>query len=84
MARPEKEAVVQEVVETLARERLAEFTSKEPAALAALKGFLRGEAARSMAEGDAKHMDDFLDVWFSPSTRRLVMDAARSLVDRKR
>jgi enoyl-CoA hydratase len=71
-------------VEILARERLAEFTSKEPAALAALKGFLRGEAARSMAEGDARHMDDFLDVWFSPSARRLVKNAARSLVDRKR
>ncbi|PYT07635.1 MAG: hypothetical protein DMF49_07535 [Acidobacteria bacterium] len=66
-------------VEKVARERLAEFLSKDPAALASLKGSLRGEAERSMREGDRARAKEFLDIWFSPSTRKLVDEAVRAL-----
>ncbi len=66
-------------VEARAEERLGELADKEPAAFGAIKGFLRGDAGASMRDGDRRHADLFLDLWFSEPTRRLVGETVRQL-----
>lgn len=63
------EIVEPERLEETCRERLAEFLSKDHAAIVATKRYLREEAARDMRAHDAARLPEWLDAWFSPGTR---------------
>ena len=69
-------------VESVARERLADYAAKSPLALRLIKTYLRAEAAREMREGDEARLNDFLEVWFSPATHASLGQSVVALRDR--
>lgn len=59
--------------------RLEEFAEKDALALDTTKGYLRAEALATMRARDMDLTGDFLDGWFSPSTRARVKQMVESL-----
>lgn len=51
------------------RERLAEFATRDPRAYAATKRYLRSATVERIRAGDRQLAEEFLDCWFSESTR---------------
>jgi enoyl-CoA hydratase len=58
--------------------RLAEFAEKDAYALATTKRYLRGDAARAMAE-DRRFVAEFLDGWFSRTTQERIRQTVAAL-----
>ncbi len=58
---------------------LREYASKDPAALATTKGYLRSPVVERIREHDARHRGEFLDCWFSAETRRRIERIAADL-----
>ncbi len=52
--------------------RLTEFTDKDLHAFARTKTYLRGETLGAMRSREAELLDEWLDGWFSPSTRERI------------
>ena len=73
-----------ERVEAVARERLADYAAKAPAAMRLIKAYLRMQAAETMERGDRERLKDFLDVWFSPPTRETLGAAVATLRDKEK
>lgn len=61
------------------RERLAEWTSRDPASFAATKAWLRAAALSEMLRSTDEHVEAFLDRWFAPSTRERILAIAEEL-----
>lgn len=59
--------------------RLEEFAEKDALALGTTKGYLRGEALSAMRAREMDLTGDFLDAWFSPSTRERIKQTVESL-----
>jgi len=59
-------------VEAQARSRLADLASRDGAAFAATKKYLRAGLVADIQAGDARAADEFLDCWFSAPTRQRV------------
>ena len=67
-------------VEPLARERLAEFTSKDTQAFAVTKRYLRAPVVERIRTHNQLLLPEWLDGWFSPDTRARI---ARTVEDLK-
>lgn len=68
-----------ESFEATCRARLLEFMDKDASAVATTKAYLRADALREMKEGEEALMREFLDAWFSPSTRDRITQITASL-----
>jgi len=65
-------------------ERLDEFASKDMRSFAATKRYLRTDTAAKMRASDDLFLGEFLDIWFSPSTRLRIEEIVASLKGRGR
>jgi enoyl-CoA hydratase/carnithine racemase len=59
--------------------RLEEFAEKDPLALGTTKAYLRAAALREMRAHELERIGDFLDGWFSPTTRERMGQMVESL-----
>ncbi|HXV75269.1 MAG TPA: hypothetical protein VD788_03050, partial [Candidatus Polarisedimenticolaceae bacterium] len=62
-------------------ERLDEFASRDPAATARTKAYLRSGVLERIREQDGRRIPEFLDGWFREETRarvRAIVDDLRS------
>jgi enoyl-CoA hydratase len=59
--------------------RLEGFASKDPTAFARTKTYLRAATVERIVRGDAERLDEFLDCWFSETTRRRVTELVAEL-----
>jgi enoyl-CoA hydratase/carnithine racemase len=59
--------------------RLAEFAEKDLVAVATTKAWLRSDALREMKEHEGRLSRDFLDAWFSETTRARIQETVASL-----
>ncbi len=64
--------------------RLEEFASKDGAAFARTKGYLRSATLERIVAGDAARHDEWLDCWFSEPTRRSIGEIVADLRRRSR
>jgi enoyl-CoA hydratase/carnithine racemase len=62
--------------------RLAEFAEKDAYAFARTKAYLRGDVLRAMRARERELLGEWLDAWFSPSTRARVRKAVEALAKR--
>ncbi|MFQ5671233.1 MAG: enoyl-CoA hydratase/isomerase family protein [Acidobacteriota bacterium] len=62
--------------------RLEEYASRDPAALAITKKYLRSVTLERMRVGDSPYRCEFLDCWFSPGTRRNIQAIVAGLQKR--
>ncbi len=66
------------------RARLDELASKDPAAFARTKGYLRSATLERVIAGDASRAEEFLDCWFSEATRTRIDAIVADLRSRSR
>jgi enoyl-CoA hydratase len=59
--------------------RLEGFASKDPDAFARTKTYLRSATVERIVQGDAERLGEFLDCWFSETTRRRVAEMVADL-----
>lgn len=59
--------------------RLAEFTEKDPYSFARTKAYLRGDALTAMKAREAELIDEWLDGWFSSTTRERIRSTVEAL-----
>lgn len=75
--------LVQELVgenfEAKCLERLAEFVDKDGPSLSRTKRHLRAHALADMKAHEAAHADEWLDTWFSASTRARIQETVAGL-----
>lgn len=64
--------------------RLEELASKDPAAFARTKGYLRSATLERVVAGDPSRADEFLDCWFSATTRARIEGIVADLKSRSR
>lgn len=60
-------------------ERLGEYAAKDPRAFALTKSYLRSAAIDRIRAHDRDHRGEFLDCWFSDSTRKRITEIVASL-----
>ncbi len=70
--------------EARCRERLEEWASRDAAALAATKTWLREAAVREMLGASETTLESFLDAWFSPATRERIRQIVEQLREKGR
>jgi enoyl-CoA hydratase len=63
-------------------ERLAEFASRDLAAMMQTKRYLRSGVTERIREGDAERVGEFLDRWFSEGTRTRIRGIVEKLRSR--
>lgn len=69
--------------EEVCRARAEEFASKDTAAFAATKRYLRAETAETLRAADALYLDEWLDCWFGATARRRIEEIVSSLQARR-
>lgn len=69
--------------EQASADRLAELCSKDLTALAITKRYLRSPVLERMEADSGQRDDDFLDAWFSPSTRERLLGVVAELQEKR-
>ncbi len=60
--------------------RLREFADKDPHAFRVTKSYVQGDLLQAMREREAELMDEWLDGWFSETTRRWMRQTVDALI----